>query len=112
MIEVRNIKSDCTRVLHQRLCALIDPGKNRRLKLDTLCGYIWPQIEGESVSSSTGRKRYQRAREALGELLMLSAWSVRQEGKYIYLISRLKYRCNSHKVPLKRSQSPAVTVTC
>ena len=44
MAEVRLLKSDPARLIHQRLSAWIDPGKSGKIEIDTLCGYIWPDI--------------------------------------------------------------------
>lgn len=40
--EVRALKSDVARLVHQRLCAWIDPGKSAKVRIDTLCRYVWP----------------------------------------------------------------------
>lgn len=42
MAEVRVLQTDPARLMHQRLCGWIDPGKSGRVELDTLCGYVWP----------------------------------------------------------------------
>jgi len=42
MDEVRALQTDPARLIHQRLCGWIDPGKSGRVELDTLCGYAWP----------------------------------------------------------------------
>ncbi|WP_434057944.1 replication protein C, IncQ-type [Acinetobacter pseudolwoffii] len=60
-VEVRALDSETARLLHQRLCGWIDPGKTGKASIDTLCGYVWPS----EASGSTMRKRRQRVREAL-----------------------------------------------
>ncbi|VCW27808.1 hypothetical protein BANRA_04720 [Escherichia coli] len=52
-------------------CGWIDPGKTGKASIDTLCGYVWPS----EASGSTMRKRRQRVREALPELVALG-WTV------------------------------------
>ena len=42
MAEVRALQTDPARLIHQRLCGWIDPGKAGRVELDTLSGYVWP----------------------------------------------------------------------
>ncbi|EFK3513019.1 dihydropteroate synthase [Escherichia coli] len=69
MDEVRALDSETARLLHQRLCGWIDPGKTGKASIDTLCGYVWPS----EASGSTMRKRRQRVREALPELVALKA---------------------------------------
>ncbi|MDF5474199.1 replication protein C, IncQ-type, partial [Vibrio parahaemolyticus] len=41
MDEVRALDSETARLLHQRLCGWIDPGKTGKASIDTLCGYVW-----------------------------------------------------------------------
>lgn len=64
MSEVRALSSDPARLIHQRLCGWIDPGKSGRAELDTLCGYVWP----DDASGSTMRMRRKTVRAALDEL--------------------------------------------
>ncbi|MBJ3357802.1 replication protein C, partial [Salmonella enterica subsp. enterica serovar Derby] len=40
MDEVRALDSEAARLLHQRLCGWIDPGKTGKAAIDTLCGYV------------------------------------------------------------------------
>ena len=79
MDEVRALDSETARLLHQRLCGWIDPGKTGKAAIDTLCGYVWPS----EASGATMRKRRQRVREALPELIALG-WTVNEyaAGKY------------------------------
>ena len=65
MREVRAIRSNSTRLIHQRLCGWIDPGGSGKVRLDTLCEYAWPD------PPASIRVRYWRrstARRALREL--------------------------------------------
>ena len=71
MSEVRSLRGDSARLMHQRLCGWIDPGKSGRVALNTLCSYIWP----EEASPATKRKRRQRIYEALPELGTIG-WTV------------------------------------
>ncbi|MGY4823950.1 replication protein C, IncQ-type [Stutzerimonas chloritidismutans] len=67
MNEVRALHTGPARLIHQRLCGWIDPGKKGRVELDTICGYVWPdQGTAEAV-----KKRRQIARRALDELAAL-----------------------------------------
>ncbi len=76
LAEVRLLSTDPARLVHQRLCGWIDPGKSGRAVLDTICGYIWP----EEANSETMKKRRMRARKALCELASLG-WSIEQYAK-------------------------------
>lgn len=42
MSEVRAIKGDPTRLIHQRLCGWVNQGETRQVEIDTLCSYAWP----------------------------------------------------------------------
>ncbi len=70
MSEVRALSSDPARLIHQRLCGWIDPGKSGRVELDTLCGYVWP----DEASDDAMKKRRQKVRKSLDELRRL--WTV------------------------------------
>ena len=85
MAEVRAIKSENVRLIHQRLCGWIDPGKSRTVSIDTICSYIWPL----EAKGSAMRMRRQRARDALNELAAIN-WSVKEtkENSGQYIISR------------------------
>ena len=85
MDEVRALESEAARLLHQRLCGWIDPGKTGKAAIDTLCGYVWPS----EASGSTMRKRRQRVREALPELVALG-WTVTEFAAGKYDITRPK----------------------
>ncbi|GHM57476.1 hypothetical protein ECZU51_61460 [Escherichia coli] len=63
----------------------IDPGKTGKASIDTLCGYVWPS----EASGSTMRKRRQRVREALPELVALG-WTVTEFAAGKYDITRPK----------------------
>lgn len=83
MREVRALHSDPGRILHQRLCATVDPGKQLTIGIDKLIGYVWP----ESVTGSTLRTRRQTIREAIAELTATGGWLF-QPTETGYLISR------------------------
>ncbi|MGQ7019989.1 replication protein C, IncQ-type [Vibrio cholerae] len=85
MDEVRALDSETARLLHQRLCGWIDQGKGGKATIDTLCSYAWPS----DASASTMRKRRQRIREALPELIELG-WTVTEYAAGKYEIARPK----------------------
>lgn len=92
MEEVRAIKSETTRLLHQRLCAWVNGGSARKVQLMTLCGYLF-STEGNPAAV---RKRLARVRQALNELKTLG-WQVNEYAKGRVEIRRPPN--NSHKVP-------------
>ena len=64
MQEVRSLKGDPARLIHQRLCGFMRSGESKEVTIDKLCEYAWP----DACSQATQRKRHQRARQAIAEL--------------------------------------------
>ena len=64
LAEVRQITADAALILHQRLCAIIAPGRARELKIPTLISYVWP----EAPTASAFSKQKQRLKSALAEI--------------------------------------------
>jgi hypothetical protein len=84
MAEIRAFKTDPARFIHQRLCGWIDPGKDGRINIDTLCEYVWPE---QAININTIKKRKGAIRKALGELTDLG-WTVDEYAKGKFKISR------------------------
>lgn len=84
MAEVRALQSDPARLMHQRLCGWIDPGKSGRVELDTLCGYIWPD---QATNPNTLKTRRKTARKALDELVALG-WTLHEYARNKWEIKR------------------------
>lgn len=80
MGEVRGLKSDPARLMHQRLSGWVNPGMRREVSIDTLCSYVWP----DAGSDAAMRKRRQRIRSALTELRQVG-WSVDAQGRVVTL---------------------------
>lgn len=87
MAEVRALQSDPARLIHQRLCGWLNLGKTRKVEIDTLCSYVWPDV----VSDGAMRRRRSIVRKALAELVELG-WTVSERGKGKYEITRPKRR--------------------
>lgn len=83
MDEVRALQTDPARLMHQRLCGWIDPGKAGRVELDTMCGYVWP----DEANPEAMKKRRQTARKALAELAALS-WTLTEYARGKWEIRR------------------------
>jgi hypothetical protein len=83
MDEVRAISADPTRLIHQRLCGWIDPGKSGRVEIDTLCGYVW----SDKAEGSTMRMRKKAIRDAINELSALG-WKITEYAKEKYEVKR------------------------
>jgi hypothetical protein len=86
MDEVRGLQTDPARLIHQRLCGWIDPGKSGRVELDTLCGYVWPDV---ATNPNTLKTRRQTARKVLAELAVIG-WTVSEYAKLKWEISRAR----------------------
>ena len=83
--EVRQLKTDPARLMHQRLCGWIDPGKSsREITLEKLCEYVWLE---STENANTLKKRRQSVRKALTELVAAS-WVVDEYAKNKFNVSR------------------------
>ncbi|OGT89289.1 MAG: hypothetical protein A2286_07840 [Gammaproteobacteria bacterium RIFOXYA12_FULL_61_12] len=82
MSEVRALKSDSARLIHQRLCGWVDPGKHSKATIDTICGYAWAEEDKGAM-----RMRRTRARKALQELIALG-WQAEEYERGKYKITR------------------------
>ncbi|OGT89273.1 MAG: hypothetical protein A2514_07925 [Gammaproteobacteria bacterium RIFOXYD12_FULL_61_37] len=83
MDEVRALRSDPARLIYQRLCGWICPGKSGRISIGTLCSYVW--LEDETCAAI--RQRRVRARRALQEIIGLG-WQVEEYEPGEYKITR------------------------
>mgnify|MGYP001951187981 CR=1 FL=1 len=83
--EVRSLKTDPARLIHQRLCGWIDCGKSGKASLDTLSEYVWP--DSPTATDAARRKHRMKVRAAMKELQALG-WSVAEDRKGICTITR------------------------
>lgn len=75
--EVRQLESDPARLIHQRLCGWVDPGKSGEIGADKLAEYVWPDaVTGDSAN----RMRKGRIRKAVREIAGLG-WQVEEVRK-------------------------------
>jgi hypothetical protein len=72
MNEIRALRADPARLIHQRLCGWLDPGMPGAICLDTLCEYVWYE---RTRNPATMRTRRHQVRKALKELESLG-WTV------------------------------------
>lgn len=93
MAEVRAIKGDPTRMVHQRLCGWIDPGETRLVEVDTLCGYAWPdgkaRDQTETQWAETMKTRRRKLKECISELVGIG-WEFIAYGHGKFRVSRPK----------------------
>lgn len=75
--EARGLDSDPARLIHQRLCGWIDPGKSREAGIDKLAEYTWPD---PPASEAAKRKRWSRVRKAVQEIAVVG-WRVEEVRK-------------------------------
>ena len=88
MNEVRNLQSDVAVLIHQRLCAWIDPGKSRKVNIETLMEYVWYE---KSINLNTVKKRKKEIRKSIKEFEQIS-WKIEEDKKGNFCIQRPK--CN------------------
>ena len=92
MHEVRTLHRDITRILHQRLCAIVPVGQSRQIKLDTLVQYIYYNDDDDALSSSTKSWRRKKTKLALDQLELKLNWNIREYVKCQYQIKRPQRR--------------------
>ncbi|AEY01631.1 replication C family protein [Oceanimonas sp. GK1] len=90
MTEVRALRSDPARLIHQRLSGWIDAGKSGRVALDTLCSYVWPD---ETINPNTMKTRRQTVRKVFTELVAVG-WMVNEYAKGKWEIRRPSAKTN------------------
>lgn len=83
MREVRCLKSDVARLIHQRLCGFVNPGKPWRVGLSVLSSYVWP----EGGTAATMRQRRLRVRKALREI-SACGWTVEETARNMFWFRR------------------------
>jgi len=81
LCETRALSSDSARLIHQRLCGFIDPGKMHKsdIRIETLSEYVWPEEAGASAM----RDRMATVRKAMKEIESLG-WTATEtiRGKF------------------------------
>lgn len=77
MTAYRSLKSEPAKRLYVRLCGWLDPGRERRVRVDKLAAGVWP---GEPSGTDMVRARRRRTCLALDEIGALDGWTVRVEG--------------------------------
>lgn len=83
MREVRGLKTDPARLIHQRLCGWIDAGEERPAETDTIAAYVWP----DACSKDAMKKRRQAVKKALSELAVVG-WKVQEYAPGKWTIGR------------------------
>ena len=82
--EIRKLKSDPARLIHQRLCGFVDPGTSQKVGLEMLISYVWGS---DDVSGDLTRKRRQRIPLALDQLRGLG-WRIHEYRRDFFKVSR------------------------
>lgn len=100
MNEVRSLKTDPARLLHERLCAWIDGGETRQVSIDKVIAYIYP----DKATESTTRKRRERARKALLEIAK-TGWKIEESSKGICTITRPQVLHINKEIQDKKEES-------
>jgi len=85
MREVRVLRGDVARLLHQRLSAIVQAGRgSKRFKLNTMLSYVWPG----TAEGSTLRRRRQLLRQAFKELEATGGWLIKEEAEGLCVVTR------------------------
>lgn len=86
MREVRRLRTGAGRLIHQRLCAWINPGAGGKVKLSTLCAYVYAE-EAPTPNAAKGRRK--AVRRALRELERFEPpWGVEEYAPGRFAIAR------------------------
>lgn len=105
LAEVRAIKGDITRILHQYLCALINPGATRTLQANTMMSQIWSR----EASVKAKQKQRNRLHKAIEDLRRLGWRYTRSAGKRA-VVGKSHYLIYNITRPKPKNQnSPAAT---
>jgi Zn-dependent oligopeptidase len=83
--EARELESDIACLIHQWLCAWVDPGEKKQIRLTTIIRYLWE----ETKNAETRQKRRQYVRKAMKEFEKIG-WKVTEQRKEQYEIPRPK----------------------
>lgn len=83
MSEVRSLKTDPARLLHERLCAWVDQGETKPVSLDKLVSYIWPS----EANAEALKKRRQLVRKVIQEISSVG-WKIEKTKKDVYIFTR------------------------
>jgi hypothetical protein len=87
MAEARKIKGSNATLIHQRLSGWICAGGQGRVKIETLCEYVWPDHNTGDVTASAKRKRNQRIKKSIHEFAEIG-WEFEEYAKGKFKIKR------------------------
>lgn len=88
--EVKSLKADGAVLIHQRLCAWINPGQTRKAELETLIGYVWPDAPHGADQKKVDqviRRRRSDAKKLVFELEE-AGWNIREYDTNKFEITR------------------------
>ena len=84
MSEVRHLRGDVARLIHQRICGFTNPGREHRISIDNLSSYAWPI---DAQTSSAVRQRKARVRKAIEEIKGCG-WDITEYARDKFLFRR------------------------
>ena len=84
MSEVRRLRGDVARLIHQRICGYTNPGREHRISIEALSSYAWPT---DAQTSSAVRQRNSRVRKAIVEIKGCG-WDVTEYARDKFLFRR------------------------
>lgn len=93
--EVRLLKTDAGRIIHQRLCVWVNPGARRKVSVDVLCGYAWHE---PAPTANSLCKRLERLHHAVADIQQCGWQAFRETtGDYVFVRPDGETRTISHK---------------
>ena len=103
MREVRALNTGAGRLIHQRLCAWINPGAGGKVRLSTLCAYVYAE-DAPTPNAAKGRRK--AVRRALRELQSFKPpWGVEEYAPGRFAIARpggvAEDAANQHELALR-----------
>lgn len=84
--ETKALTLDSASLMHQRICAIVSPGKSHLFNLDTLVGNIY--IDNQELDRKAIYKRRKQVKDGLLQLAKLPGWKVEEPNPGTYRVTR------------------------
>lgn len=84
--ETKALTLDTASLMHQRICAIVSPGKSHLFNLDTLVSNVY--IDNQELSRATASHRKKQVKAGLAQLGQLPGWKVEESTPGTYRITR------------------------
>jgi hypothetical protein len=84
--ETKVLTLDSASLMHQRICAIVSPGKSHLFNLDTLVNNIY--INNQELDRKAIYKRRKQVKDGLAQLAQLPGWKVEETSSDTYRVTR------------------------